>query len=143
MSKLKAGDRVVLSDKGKKYLQHSYKSPYNSSGKVVSVYTEPELAETEYQIQWDYYVPRIRGSYLELVHKESDNVNSPSHYGQGKIECIDYISDFLTKEEYIGYLRGNVAKYLHRWRYKNGIEDLKKANWYLDRLMWEIEGDKN
>lgn len=64
-----------------------------------------------------------------------DNVNSPPHYGKGSIECIDYIEDFLTKEEYIGYLRGNIAKYLHRWRYKNKEEDLKKSQWYLDRLI--------
>tara|TARA_R110002167_G_scaffold82691_4_gene225492 strand:+ start:2870 stop:3199 length:330 start_codon:yes stop_codon:yes gene_type:complete len=63
-----------------------------------------------------------------------DKVNNPPHYGTGKIECIDYIEDFLTPEEYIGYLRGNIAKYLHRWRYKNGIEDLNKAQWYLNRL---------
>lgn len=68
-----------------------------------------------------------------------DNVNSPIHYGQGKIECIDYIKDFLEEEEYIGYLRGNIAKYLHRWRYKNGIEDLKKAEWYLKRLIETME----
>lgn len=64
-----------------------------------------------------------------------DNVNNPPHYGKGNIECIDYIEDFLTKEEYIGYLRGNIAKYLHRWRYKNKEEDLKKSQWYLDRLI--------
>jgi len=39
-----------------------------------------------------------------------DNVNHPIHYGQGSIECIEYIQDFLTEEEYIGYLRGNIAK---------------------------------
>lgn len=69
----------------------------------------------------------------------ADNVNSPSHYGQGKIEAIEYISDFLTTEEYQGYLRGNIAKYLHRFPYKNGIEDLKKAQWYLERLIEEVE----
>tara|TARA_R110000803_G_scaffold133521_1_gene200685 strand:+ start:263 stop:505 length:243 start_codon:yes stop_codon:yes gene_type:complete len=68
-------------------------------------------------------------------YDEVDNVNSPPHYGAGKIECIDYIEDFLSREEYIGYLRGNIAKYLHRWRYKNGLEDLKKANWYGIRLI--------
>jgi len=67
-----------------------------------------------------------------------DNVNNPSHYGQGKIEAIEYIKDFLTKEEYIGNLRGNIAKYLHRWRYKNGIEDLKKAKVYLEWLIDEV-----
>lgn len=64
-----------------------------------------------------------------------DPVNSPAHYGQGSIEAIEYIKDFLTEEEYIGYLRGNIAKYMHRWRYKNGVEDLKKAQWYLNKLI--------
>ncbi len=68
----------------------------------------------------------------------TDMVNSPPHYG-GAIECIDYIEDFLSKEEYIGYLRGNIAKYLHRWRYKNGVEDLKKAEWYGARLIEVVE----
>jgi hypothetical protein len=64
-----------------------------------------------------------------------DNINNPKHYGQGDIECIDYIKDILTDEELIGYYRGNVAKYLYRWRYKNGVEDLKKARWYLEALI--------
>jgi hypothetical protein len=70
-----------------------------------------------------------------LCDTKADNVNHPAHYGQGKIECIDYLEDFLTHEEFIGYLRGNIAKYLHRWRYKNGMEDLKKSQWYLERLV--------
>jgi hypothetical protein len=68
-----------------------------------------------------------------------DTVNHPLHYGTGNIECIEYIEDFLTEEEYIGYLRGNIAKYLHRWRYKNGIEDLKKAEWYGSRLIKVVD----
>lgn len=79
------------------------------------------------------------GQYTLGDPPPKDNVNSPSHYGQGSIEAIDYIKDSLTKEEYIGYLRGNIAKYLHRWRYKNGLEDLKKARWYLERLILEVE----
>ena len=72
------------------------------------------------------------------IKEVGDNVNSPSHYGQGEIEAIVYIKDFLPKEEYIGYLRGNIAKYLHRWRYKNGVEDLEKAQVYLGWLITEI-----
>ena len=68
-------------------------------------------------------------------------VNNPAHYGQGTIECIDYIEDTLSANEYIGYLRGNIAKYLHRWRYKNGLEDLEKAQWYLNRLVSYMKGD--
>ena len=70
-----------------------------------------------------------------MAEHTADNVNNPAHYGRGSIECIDYIEDFLTTEEYIGYLRGNIAKYLHRWRYKNKQEDLLKSQWYLERLI--------
>jgi hypothetical protein len=72
---------------------------------------------------------------------KEDKVNHPSHYGQGSIECIEYIEDFLTQEEFIGYLRGNIAKYLHRWRYKNGLEDLRKAEWYLRKLTDVVSND--
>ena len=71
----------------------------------------------------------------ELFDDVEDYVNIPPHYGQGRIECIEYIKDFLSDDEYTGYLRGNIAKYLHRWRYKNGVEDLKKAQWYLEALV--------
>ena len=72
----------------------------------------------------------------------TDMVEHPPHYGQGTIECIDYIQDFLSREEYIGYLRGNIAKYNHRWRYKNGIEDLKKARWYHGKLIELMHDDQ-
>lgn len=78
----------------------------------------------------------------EVPIKKDDMVNSPPHYGQGKIECIDYIRDFLSEDEYIGYLRGNIAKYLHRWRYKNGVEDLKKAEWYQKELVRFMEAER-
>jgi hypothetical protein len=81
------------------------------------------------------------GSYYNYIldrnkkeRASMDNVNHPAHYGQGKIECIEYIEDFLSEDEYIGYLRGNIAKYNHRWRYKGGIEDVRKAIWYSTRL---------
>lgn len=53
-----------------------------------------------------------------------DMVNSPSHYAAQGVECIDYIKQQLTEEQYMGYLLGNVTKYLHRHNYKNGLEDL-------------------
>ena len=80
--------------------------------------------------------------WKEMVSEfDSDMVNHPPHYGTGSIECIDYIEDFLTEEEWIGYLRGNIAKYLHRWRYKSGLQDLEKAAWYMDRLQLTQEVD--
>jgi hypothetical protein len=57
---------------------------------------------------------------------------SPAHYKQGDIEVIDYILD-----QKFDYLEGNIIKYVSRYKNKNGIEDLRKARWYLDKL---IEG---
>jgi hypothetical protein len=64
-----------------------------------------------------------------------DNVNHPSHYTDGGVECIEAIEAQLTPEEYRGYLKGNVAKYVWREKHKGGIESLKKAEWYLKRLI--------
>lgn len=63
-----------------------------------------------------------------------DVVNSPPHYNQAGIECIDAIRA-ATGDGFQYYLQGNIMKYLWRYRYKNGIEDLKKARWYLDALI--------
>jgi len=67
-----------------------------------------------------------------------DNVNHPPHYNQGGIECIDAIKAALG-DGFADYLRGNVMKYLWRCEHKGGVEDLKKAAWYLDRAIKEME----
>jgi hypothetical protein len=63
-----------------------------------------------------------------------DIVNNPPHYNQAGIECIDAIRA-ATGDGFQYYLQGNIMKYLWRYRYKNGLEDLKKARWYLDALI--------
>jgi hypothetical protein len=65
-------------------------------------------------------------------------VNHPSHYNQGGIECLDAIQAALSPEEFRGFLRGNVIKYLWRAPHKGGSDDYKKAEWYLQRLL-ELE----
>ena len=64
-----------------------------------------------------------------------DLINSPSHYTSGGIETIDYLQAKLTPEEFAGYLKGNVLKYVTREKHKGGIESLKKAQWYLNKLV--------
>lgn len=71
---------------------------------------------------------------LVLV-QEGDNVNHPSHYNESGIECIEAIRATLGSE-FPAYCKGNVMKYLWRYQYKNGIEDLKKAQVYLN---WMVE----
>ena len=66
--------------------------------------------------------------------KDKDMVNSPPHYNKYGVECIEAIQS-ATGEGYEYYLQGNIIKYLWRYRYKNGVQDLEKAQWYLSRLI--------
>ena len=64
-----------------------------------------------------------------------DAVHSPEHYTFGGIEVIEYLAAKLTPEEFAGFCRGNVLKYVSRAPHKGGLEDLQKARWYLERLI--------
>ena len=64
-----------------------------------------------------------------------DPVNHPEHYTSGSVECIEAIESQLTPEEYRGYLKGCIAKYMWREKYKGGKQSLQKAEWYLKRLI--------
>ena len=65
-----------------------------------------------------------------------DPVNSPIHYTQGDMEVITAIEGLG-----LDYHQGNVLKYISRYRFKNGMEDLQKAKWYVDRLIYIYEQD--
>ena len=70
----------------------------------------------------------------------TDNVNSPAHYLKGKKETIEVIQDGMTDDEYHGYLKGNVLKYVSRYKFKGEpLQDLEKAQWYLNRLVKEVK----
>lgn len=75
---------------------------------------------------------------------ENDVVNHPKHYTQGKFECIEVIEE-ITKQcdKFEAYLIGTILKYLWRWKNKNGLEDLKKARWYLNKLIEKVEEKKD
>lgn len=77
-------------------------------------------------------------SYYEYEYpdEQNDPVNHPAHYTQGGIECIDAIEAACTGlDGQEGYLVGQVIKYIWRWKHKNGLQDLEKAKWYLERLI--------
>jgi hypothetical protein len=82
----------------------------------------------------------VRDALNQEVVDAVDVVNSPPHYKSGGIEAIEGIEASMGPEAYAGYLKGSVTKYL--WRYeKKGkpLEDLKKARWFLDRLIAALE----
>jgi len=75
---------------------------------------------------------------------DKDMVNSPPHYNSSNIECIDAMKAMSNGamdmiEPHQAYCWQNAFKYLWRWPYKSGLEDLKKCRWYLDRLIKELE----
>ena len=71
----------------------------------------------------------------------TDAIN-PQHYQKGGVECIDAIEASMTEEAFKGFLKGNCIKYLYRYENKNGAEDLKKAQWYLSRLLTVLDDDQ-
>ena len=69
--------------------------------------------------------------------KKNDVINTPSHYTQGGIQPIDYI-----EANNMNFLEGCIIKYITRYKYKNGLQDLKKAKNYLDRLIDREEKER-
>lgn len=93
-------------------------------------YMMKKLKETENEVK-----------YLSGTTKD-DMVNSPAHYNKAGIETIDMIES-VTGDGFEAYLQGNILKYLCRYKYKNGAEDLEKAKWYLNRLIKTIGENKD
>ena len=93
--------------------------------------------------------PNEKGEYHSLYKQENkydpvtkplnNSVETPSHYLVGKLEVIDILKDKMTKEQYKGFLLGNVLKYSMRFEHKNGKEDLLKAQKYLNWLIESYE----
>ena len=75
------------------------------------------------------------------ISKMKDNVNHPDHYTQGGVECIDAITAATVNKTGIeAVCTANIIKYLWRYEAKNGLEDVTKAQWYLNRLIAEMDG---
>ena len=72
----------------------------------------------------------------------ANKVIHPEHYNKNGMETIDVIKASMNPEEFKGFLTGNVIKYLGRYPYKNGVEDLEKAKWYLEKLIDETDTDE-
>lgn len=116
-------------------------------GEPVIHYTTSDSLFTDDKA-FEHYMPNHKwdSKYVEkfLKHNEQDNVNHPAHYqSKSGLEAIDVIKAFT--EDLVGIeavCTGNALKYLCRWKHKNGVEDLKKAKWYIQRLIDIKEADK-
>ena len=140
MSKFKIGDRVVT------YEPEIVISEYAGIvGRVVDVledFLHIEYPDGEIQISYpeDDKLQHAPEMEIPVADKKPlvSNVEHPSHYNQDGIECIEAIKASLGKE-FPAYCKGNVMKYLWRYQYKNGLEDLKKAQVYLKWMVEAVE----
>jgi hypothetical protein len=101
------------------------------------------ITEEEWYEQWRKCLAEKEKEDWNNQWTVADPVNQPPHYNTGGIECIEAIEASMTSEEFKGYLRGNVQKYVWRCMYKGKtLEDLKKAQWYLNRLIGVVGNDE-
>lgn len=129
----KVDDNVVVIFKGQKGI---VKSCYSRTplSYVVSLYDDDR------EVIADYGLLSINRPVDDVEEDDNDNndaVNHPSHYTSGKFETIDILKDKLSPEEFKGFCKGNVLKYVIRSDHKHEtpIEDLEKAQWYLNTLI--------
>lgn len=85
---------------------------------------------------WDREIPETE------TCGATDNVNHPKHYETGKFECIDVMVETQGVDAVKSFCLCNAFKYIYRTRRKNGIEDVKKAFWYLEKYV-ELEAEQN
>lgn len=114
--------------------QEKIKNPPHNQRVVSSGFSDDQGRRFDVDPKTGYLIKREPTASPVLI---PDKINSPTHYNHGTIEAIVYLKDNMDPVAFLGYLEGNVKKYLHRWRYKGGMEDLKKAQWYLNRWIEE------
>ncbi|ECB9527285.1 DUF3310 domain-containing protein [Listeria monocytogenes] len=112
-------------------------------------YLHPNIPIEKYKVKQDEVAKWFDGAAnamkafasngVSMKKQNTDNVNNPSHYTAGGIETLDYIK--AKVKDYSSYAVGNILKYVSRYEHKNGIEDLKKAQFYLNDLIEWMESD--
>lgn len=110
-------------------------------------YLHPNTPIEKYKVKQDevakWFVGATNGmkafssNGVSMKNENNDKVNNPTHYTAGGIETLDYIKAKVS--DYPSYAAGNILKYVSRYEHKNGIEDLKKAQFYLNDLIKEME----
>lgn len=99
---------------------------------------ENNIYSSTYQIEEGFFVEEAVDVYpedWELIEDEKNNIN-PTHYKGSNIQPIDLIESMK-----LDFRQGNIIKYVSRYKNKNGLEDLLKAQYYLERLIKELENE--
>jgi hypothetical protein len=125
-------------------LQYVYTVMWNVKKKAKAQRAKAKAIKTQQQVvkgaieHWKTISTISSGKQIEMFEPKADPVNHPAHYKVGGIETIDFI-----EAKKLGYNLGNVVKYLTRADHKgNRLQDLRKAQWYLEREIWNVENNK-
>lgn len=112
-------------------------------------YLHPNIPIEKYKVKQDEVAKWFVGATndmkalsaigIYMKNENNDKINNPAHYTAGGIETLDYIK--AKVKDYPSYAAGNILKYVSRYEHKNGIEDLKKAQFYLNDLIEWMESD--
>lgn len=141
-SKTKTGDLVRVITEGLDVVNAGEVFKVGKIKPSVSGFTRYEMIDSTPENENNVF---LFGDEFEVIEEESpqqnDAVNHPSHYTQGRFEVIDIIEDAVQgADPFEAVCLANVIKYTTRYRHKNGVEDLKKAQWYLAKLITILEG---
>lgn len=121
----------------------TYAHKYYFENPCTTTPIEKYKAKTYEVEKWAKHVEEIKKRWfaegVPISKVNNDNVNNPAHYAAGGIETLDYIK--AKVKDYPSYAAGNILKYVSRYEHKNGIEDLKKAQFYLNDLIEWMESD--
>jgi len=115
-------ETIVCVDKGKGWWSLDYLTNED-------LFDKPVLSFEEFSEQ-----------YLDGTATQ-DIVNHPNHYNSYSREVIDTMQGSMTPDEFKGYLKGNIMKCVTRYQFKNGVEDLKKAKWYIEKLTEVVDDE--
>ena len=135
-----------------KYRNDTYVHAYEDTPLLYFGYTESDLFDDYLEdglvisyedfIRYNPMTQEIASKLVQATNDEkTDNVNHPNHYNSYSREVIDTLQGSMTPDEFKGYLKGNIMKYVTRYQFKNGVEDLKKAKWYIEKLTEVVDDE--
>lgn len=122
------------------YHDHYYPCKFKTlDGRVLTTqtdgYSQDCFTEADRDVVDRFVVQATAQLAVGTVEPEEDEVNHPSHYKQGAIECIEAIRAALTPEEFRGYCKGNMLKYVWREKHKQQDVAIEKAVWYANTML--------
>lgn len=149
---VKEGHLAFYSNEFNRYKEDTYIRALDDAKQLYFGYTESDLFDDYLEdglvISYEDFIryhPMTQEIASKLVRatndEQTDNVNHPNHYNSYSREVIDTLQGSMTPDEFKGYLKGNIMKYVTRYQFKNGVEDLKKAKWYIEKLTEVVDDE--